>query len=65
MYSKIKYKVQSSKEYLGEREININSLTPNFDTYEEKKIREDVSNSLFKVFKKYIENKAYTNSQLW
>ena len=64
MYSKIKYKVQSSKEYLGEREININSLTPNFDTYEEKKIREDVSNSLFKVFKKYIENKAYTNSQL-
>jgi len=61
VYSKIEYKVQSSKEYLGEKEININNLTPNFDAYEEKKIREDVSDSLFRVFKKYMDIKNYNN----
>lgn len=48
------YDVKTSKEYLCGKEININSITPKLDKYEEEKIRKDVSNNLFQIFKKYV-----------
>jgi len=54
MDSKTEYIVKSSEEYLGEKGVIMNNLIPKFNKYEENKIREDVSNDLFRVFKKYV-----------
>lgn len=48
------YNVKTSKEYLNGKEININSITPKLDRFEEEKIRKDVNNNLFQIFKKYV-----------
>lgn len=48
------YIVKSSEESLCGKNIVINSLIPKFNKYEEKKVREDIGNKLFYIFKKYV-----------
>lgn len=50
----IKYDKQSSKRILSGKEFIITNLIPHLKIEEKKQVSEEVKNSLFQVFKKYV-----------
>lgn len=50
----IKYDKQTSKKILSGKEFIITNLIPHLKIEEKKQVSEEVKNSLFQVFKKYV-----------
>ena len=50
----IKYDKQSSKRILSGKEFIVTNLIPHLKIEEKKQVSEEVKNSLFQVFKKYV-----------
>lgn len=50
----IKYDKQTSKKILSVKEFIITNLIPQLKIEEKKQVSEEVKNSLFQIFKKYV-----------